>query len=215
VPEKRGTVAIAEREESDGTAGTVLTGLFDAYHSEAGTVLDEVEGLTADEAIAWGLERADEVEIRTADGDYHSAGPVDVHSYPTWAPDGPIRRRRRAGDEWRDRIEHDPAVPWLVLLDLLAPISASRPEANAFAEQAAARLGAPPPAPAPDWQDLEGMTFLLWGGDRAGPGPWQGPGYRIELELPAPTARRAMEEAVRRCGAPDGWAVSAYAKPLA
>jgi hypothetical protein len=209
----RSVVFIAERRESDGTAGTILTGVFDAHHEVGDAMVAEAEGLTAGEAIAWGREHADEVLIRLGEGGYHSAGTVNPHGAPAWTHDGPIAPRRLAGDEWRDRSERDPPVPWLVILDLWASLPASEADAEAFAERAAARLGALHPVPAPDSQDLDGMTLLLSDGDNAGPGPWQGSSYRIELELAAPTARMAMVEAVRRCAAPDGWAVSAYARP--
>src|SRR4051794_2709540 len=114
--EERGTVWIAEEYEVE-EGGLVFLGTFQAHHHDGGRV-DELRGASADEAIAWGRERASEVWIRLFDGDcYYAAGTSRPQDAPRWPPtDLPDlgRRRRLKGQEWRDRAEFDAPIAWLV-----------------------------------------------------------------------------------------------------
>jgi hypothetical protein len=116
VDERPGTVWISE--DFDRSEQYLLSGRFSArWEATHGRdFLDGPEGVSADEAIAWGREHADLVLIRPADSDvYYSAGRRNSREYPTW-PDGKqVRRRRWKGMEHLD-IAADEPIAWQVRL---------------------------------------------------------------------------------------------------
>ena len=136
-----GAVFIAE--EIDPRDVYWLTGAFSA-HWEAphGTGFrDGPEGVTADEAVAWGREQAEVVLIRLADSDvYQSAGRrrPDPET-PLWQPGTIVRPRRRPGMEHLD-LEAEEAIPWEVRL----PRWVSRTRTDAEVEQVRESLAADP-----------------------------------------------------------------------
>jgi hypothetical protein len=118
-----GTVFVAELMDPE--EPFMLTGLFAGHVERDDDLADEFEDLPADEAIAWGRERAKVVLIRTGDSDYYSAGPDNPQRLPEWpssaAPHGP---RRVPGFEALDNTEDDPPVLWDVR------VRARRPESD-------------------------------------------------------------------------------------
>jgi hypothetical protein len=116
---RRGTVSIAENVGGRANDGAIyLTGRFDASWQTDASRLDSAEKLTADEAIAWGRERAEDVRIRLADGArYFWAGagpaPPDLDAWPPADPP-PLRRRKAAEYASLDRTPDDPSIAWQV-----------------------------------------------------------------------------------------------------
>jgi len=115
-----GTVFIAEQEDPDDLF--MVTGLFAGHLERDDDLADEFEDLPADEAIAWGRQRARVVLIRTGDSDYYSAGVENPERLPEWpssaAPRGP---RRVRGFEALDNTEDDPPVLWDVRVEAESP----------------------------------------------------------------------------------------------
>src|SRR3954447_19033502 len=78
------------------------------------------EGVSAQEAIAWGREHADFVVIRPGDSDTHySAGrrvpePDASSDYPPWPEGQELPRRRAAGRDYIDRSPDAPPIVWRV-----------------------------------------------------------------------------------------------------
>lgn len=116
-----GTVFIAEDIAPDDIY--LLTGRFSAHWeaSEGPEHRDGPEGVTVEEAIAWGRTQADVVLLRLGDDDFHySAGtrqppPVegDDEHFPVW-PDGKrVARRRLPGMEHLDIVADEP-IAWQV-----------------------------------------------------------------------------------------------------
>jgi hypothetical protein len=107
-------------EDLDRREAMMLTGRFSGYIETGDEVVESFDDLSADEAIAWGRERAAFVLIRTGDGDYHSAGDLnpDPERFPRWPPSGlRLERRRPHGFEALDNTEDDPPVLWDVRID--------------------------------------------------------------------------------------------------
>ena len=112
-PAPNGTVWIAEDHDPD--SDMMLTGRFSGYLERGERPEEEFEGLTADEAIAWGRKRAAVVLIRAGDSGYCSAGEhnPDPEELPSWPPPGvELERRRPRGLEALDTDEGDPPVLW-------------------------------------------------------------------------------------------------------
>jgi hypothetical protein len=111
-----GTVFIGE--DLDAEQFGLLTGTFSAHWESAKGPdhFDGPEGVSADEAIAWGRRHADVVLIRLGDSDVnHSAGARRLDDCPVW-PDGKnVERRRLPGMEHLD-FESPHPVPWEVRL---------------------------------------------------------------------------------------------------
>jgi hypothetical protein len=93
----------------------MLPGRFSGYLDRGDRPVEEFQDRSAEEAIAWGRERAAVVLIRTGESDYYSAGEHNPEQLPTWPPPGlSLRRRRVAGFEALDNTEDDPPVVWNV-----------------------------------------------------------------------------------------------------
>jgi len=99
-----GVVFIAEDEEVDDRGRVWFTGQFDAHwESDDGQDFREgPEGVTAEEAVRWGRQQADVVQIRVGNGDlggadhgYFSAGTrqPDGDELPIWSETMSISRR--------------------------------------------------------------------------------------------------------------------------
>jgi hypothetical protein len=112
------TVFITEDHDPDD--GLIWTGRFSGYLDRGRRVAEEFEGLSVEEALAWGRARCDVVLVRPGDtGWYFSAGArnPDPEECPPWPADGlrPLRRRAR-GFEALDNTEDDPPALWDVRL---------------------------------------------------------------------------------------------------
>ncbi|HEU0019873.1 MAG TPA: hypothetical protein VFQ14_06245 [Thermoleophilaceae bacterium] len=115
-----GTVFIAEQEDPDDLF--MLTGLFAGHLERDDDLADEFEDLSADEAIAWGRERARVVLIRTGDSDYYSAGVENPDQFPEWPSSAlALARRRVRGFEALDNTVDDPPVLWDVRVEAKSP----------------------------------------------------------------------------------------------
>jgi hypothetical protein len=135
-------VYIAELEDFEGSS--ILTGRFRAHvESEDDGLGEEIEDVSADEAIAWGRERADVVLIRTGDSDYYSAGAEnpDLDDLPEWPPaDLRLERRRARGFEAMDNHEDDPPVLWDVRVSAeVSKLSRAKPFRDALRDHPATR----------------------------------------------------------------------------
>jgi hypothetical protein len=224
----RGTVWIGEDVASDDERGGVLyTGRFSAHHDTGRGLAEELTDAAADDAIAWGRERAPLVWIRLADGDWLAAGSGHETWAERWAPAASVSRRRPAGEEWRDRPEDAERVAWSVQVDLTPPYAEPRPDWDEQVARIAARGGAS------GWRARRLMTgatpgegwFAHDGEDNTGRAtlraPVDGPDagldlttYRLDFSLDAATAVHAMEYGLDRCLVPRGWAAVAWARPL-
>lgn len=143
--DREGTVFIAEDFSNDDPY--LLTGRFSAHwESEGGRQYRAgPEGVSADEAIAWGREQADVVLIRLGDSDvHHSAGshrppPAPDDDFPIWPEGRKVSRRRLPGMEHLDFESAEP-VQWEVRL----PRRVSRRGAHVEAEQLSGSLASDP-----------------------------------------------------------------------
>jgi hypothetical protein len=76
------------------------------------------EGVSAEEAIAWGRAQGDVVQIRVGeDHFYYSAGArqPENEQLPVWPQDGvPVARRRAPSMAYLDRTADDPPITWEV-----------------------------------------------------------------------------------------------------
>jgi hypothetical protein len=210
---QRGTVFIAEDTDFEPFEGEVYLGTFSAHLEGEHALLDAVDGVTLDEALAWGRERSDTVLLRLADSGYFWAGDEPVEGCPRW-PDGHgVRRRRPSGEEWRDRAPGDEPIRWWVQVDLKPPLVRPRPDWAAAVRALAVR------ADALRWGrgSAEIGAGAMLSDERRGPrarAGWEPVGFVIELEELAPTAGAAMRAAVARCAVPDGWTAFAVGCPL-
>lgn len=217
---RRGVVWIAEEVEwDDDGGGSWLTARFWAHH-DTGRVAAEVEGVSAEDAIAWGRERADTVHIRLGRGEYHTAGAVPTPDLEPWPPPDlpPLVRRRPPADAWRDRTATDPPIAWAVQLSL-HPADWSEPD-RAHWDCAIAELAGAAGAEGWDADALEAnRADIEEARRRAAPREDFGlytshrPAYRISLTEQAPTQALAIEQARRRVPAPAGWEVVTRAEP--
>lgn len=115
-----GTVFIAELLDPE--EQFTLTGLFAGHLEGDDDLAGEFEDLPADEAIAWGRERAGVVLIRTGDSDYYSAGVDNPEQLPEWPLSAaPLGRRRVRGFEALDNTEDDTPVLWDVRVEAKSP----------------------------------------------------------------------------------------------
>ena len=157
--QQEGIVCIAEEEDLDDIY--MLTGLFYGHHERDDEIAgEEFEGLTAEEAIAWGRARAPVVLIRTgASGIYLSAGHENPDGDPVWPPpDLRLGRRRIPGFEPLDNTEDDPPVLWDVRVAVNAPrLARTKPFRDAVRRHPAVRHVQ---APAPGYQPAS-AAFLV------------------------------------------------------
>jgi hypothetical protein len=150
VPEsKEGTVFVGEDFDEE---MFMWPGAFSAHwESPDGKQFREgPQGVSAQEAIEWGRERADVVYIRPGDSDvYYSAGLRHPDSgeddeTPIW-PDGTVvSRRREEGREYLDRTPNDSPIDWQIQLSYDLPAG----DVPRFAERFQAALDADPAAKA-------------------------------------------------------------------
>lgn len=225
----RGTVWIAEEDASDDAParGIVWTGRFSAHHDAGSGVPEELRDVTAEEAIAWGRERAPLVWIRLADGDWLAAGSAHESWAEVWDAGFAPQRRRPPGEEWRDRPEDAERISWSVQVDLTPPHRDPRPDWDAEVARIASRGGAS------GWRSRTLVTgagpdegWFVAGeevGDRAMLVDPEGRGYhsdgfdlttyRLDFDLTAATAVHAMEYGLDRCLVPAGWGAVAWAQP--
>jgi hypothetical protein len=169
---------------------------------------EQVEGLTLEDALAWGRARADEVYIRLGDSGYYSAGTVVAPDAPPWPPEDvpPLVRRRPASEAWKDRTEYDPPIDWDIELTLMPlQMSSDAAQDEALARATAEAMGAE--------FDPSGMRELL-AQLADGPATFYAPaGYVLRTTLSASTAGLAAAEAQRLCRVPEGWTLGVSASP--
>lgn len=108
-------VAVWIAEDDDPDDHMLLTARFSGHLVFGDRPGEEFVDLDADEAIAWGSERAAVVLIRTGDSDYYSAGEhnPDPDRFLPWPPSElSLVRRRPRGFEALDNTEADAPVLW-------------------------------------------------------------------------------------------------------
>ncbi|MGI8920175.1 MAG: hypothetical protein ACR2HD_00660 [Solirubrobacteraceae bacterium] len=135
-------VAVWIAEDDDPDDHMLLTARFSGHLVFGDRPGEEFVDLDADEAIAWGSERAAVVLIRTGDSDYYSAGEhnPDPDRFLPWPPSGlSLVRRRPGGFEALDNTEAAAPVLWDVRL--IANISVEI-DARPFQERVRAHLAA-------------------------------------------------------------------------
>src|SRR5689334_17319925 len=118
-PVKEGTVWIAE--DGDPHDSTYWAGVFSAHWVRPDDGFEEgPQGVSADDAIAWGRERADVVLIRSGDSDYFSAGTRQRagETLPEWPAGMTFERRRPAALAYLDRTDADEPILWNIRLIL-------------------------------------------------------------------------------------------------
>ncbi len=198
-------------DEGQDDLGSLYLGTFSGHVEGKTRMLEQVEGLTADEAIAWGRERAVVVLLRLADGDEHfSAGDENPRREREWPPPEPepVARRRPPGQEWRERTAADAPVAWAV--DLVVHVPADTPvAARAEAMGARARRGR--------LSDRRRLPFWVErvSGEAPGFDALTRVPHVVELDdVEAPTAHLAARRAAERLAAPADWAVTAHVLPL-
>lgn len=139
VVQRVGTVFVGE--DFDDVDPLVWSGRFSAHwEAEDGReFVDGPQGVSLDEAIAWGRSRADVVLVRLGDSEvHHSAGTRqprgDGEELPVWPESATVQRRRRPGMEHLD-ISADEPLRWIVRLPRHLP-------AEGFGEHARCVAGA-------------------------------------------------------------------------
>lgn len=216
---------IAEEEELDFDEfdpelhASWATGRFAASLQTDEELLEEVEGVTAGEAVAWGRARSARVLIRLAEGDYFSAGDEELEDLPAWPPpDLPeLVRRRVPSEEWKDRTPADAPIAWAVRAHLTPPdafgMLERRPEDDAAVAALADRTG----ALSWDSDALDGCieVFVEVARKRASSYTTYVPcAYTLHFQVEAST-HAVAEAAVReRVSLPSpGWGIDVQARP--
>jgi hypothetical protein len=116
-------------EDVDRGDPSFLTGRFSAHWQTGDRTphdfMDGPRGVPAEQAIAWGRDRADVVRIRVGeDGFYYSAGrrQPSAEELPKWPKVGMrLGRRRRPSVAYLDRKENDPPLLWEVRVEGVLP----------------------------------------------------------------------------------------------
>jgi hypothetical protein len=227
----RGIVRIDEESDLDLEHGPILTGLFTAQHIvDEVFVVEEIEHVGAEDAVAWGRERAEVVTVCVAEREYFSAGVRPAgNGYETWLAGLPLSPRRAAREEWRDRSPDDPPVTWRVYVDLESiRADGARDEDVARVAQAAG---------AARWVGADGVDHDVGDTGWAGTVEFKGMetvfsvmpmflaadtpldrdprhrAWRLQFDIQASTARQAMQDALSRC---EGhlWSAEAMTVPL-
>lgn len=141
--DKPGTVFIAE--DFDDEDRWMWPARFSVHweQQDGSGFVDGPEGVSLEEALAWGRQRSDVVLLRLGDSDtYYSAGarrlgaPGDEDIAP-WPQDATVRRRRHPGMEHLD-ISADEPIPWTVRLPRQLPAEGFEQHARRLADALAA-----------------------------------------------------------------------------
>jgi hypothetical protein len=222
-----GVVWISEDEDPFEPEGGMLLGTFSGHLDLGGPArADTFEGLTAEEAIAWGRARAGSVYIRFGRSGYYSAGARQSSEFPPWPPPDlpPLVRRRPPGEEWRDRTEADDPIPWRVDVHLAPPDWNTEELAGERAqwEKIVAAVAAESGADGWDADQIDGF-FADLAAARARSGgaeefAWMSrhnPCFDLHLSVQAPTQAIAIEQGLARSSVPEGWTMGASARPEA
>jgi hypothetical protein len=206
----RGEVFLAENQEDEPGGAVIFLGTFSGYH-DAGPdgIVGEISDLSAEEAIAWGRARASRVWIRLGESDYFDASEVPVEGEPRWPPPElpELTRRRPPGQEWRDRPEDAEPIRWRVTLHLIPSELVRSPSFDATVEGIAIQAGAEWTADSMEAALAEIHRQDLAGEGRSGWVTYHRPGYRLTMQVTAPTARAARRAALDLVSAPAGWRV--------
>jgi hypothetical protein len=208
-------VWIAEDEEPDGVSGDWLhSGTFYGHLERDEELVEEFEGLSLEEALAWGRARSDRVFIRYGESDYFSAGETPEPSVPTWPPAElpEFTRRRPQSQRWKDRTESDALIDWDVEL-LLEP--AELPIDRAARDRAAELVAAIADDIAASWDSRAVDDLLALHEATPEGGAIYAPvgAFALRLRTTAPTASLAVAAATERCRTPAGWTLTGRAEP--
>lgn len=222
-----GVVWISEDEDLYEPEGGMLLGTFSGHLDRGGSApAEEFEGLSVEEAIAWGRARAEWVYLRFGRSDYYSAGARKSREFAPWPPPDlpPLVRRRPPGEEWRDRTEADEPIPWRVDVHLTPPDwnTPQLADERARWEATVADIAAEAGADGWDGDQIEGF-FADIEAARARSGgaeefAWMtrySPCFDLHLVVDAPTQVIAIEQGQARCSTPEGWTMGASARPEA
>jgi hypothetical protein len=208
------TAWIAEDVDYDyDLGGWAFTGTFDASVQTDEEILEEADGVSLDDALAWARARSPRVMIRYGYSGYFSAGEESVPDAPPWPPpDLPEFVRRRTPDEgWKDRTDADPSIAWRVVASLRPPGSAAagrRPEDVRLVTDLAVTTGAD------DWDGHLIDHFARAAAAATGQTVYtEIPAYRLHYSVRASTPARAADDVRRQLGAPAGWELSISAEP--
>jgi hypothetical protein len=222
-----GVVWISEDEDTYEPEGGMLLGTFSGHLDAGGSApADEFEGLTAEEAIAWGRARADRVYIRLGRSGSYSAGARKSREFPAWPPPDlpPLVRRRPPEEEWRDRTEADDPIPWRVDVHLVPPNWDTAELADERARWEATVAAVAAVAGADGWDgdqieghfaDYEAARARSGGAEEFGWASYYHPCFDVHLTVHAPTQVSAIEQGLARCSVPEGWTIGASARPEA
>lgn len=211
----RGTVWLTEEDDEDG----FLTGTFSGFHDTDRERGDECWDLTFDEALEWARARADRVCVELGDYRRFSAGAKPLPDYPPWPPDDLPRpvRRRRPGEEWKDRTDADPPIGWAVTAWLESADGTIR-EDDALIRTLAER------AEAISWDrdeldgslaDMERAVEGARGGAEVGWFSYHMPAYRLRFDVSASTAPQAQALVSGRLDPPAEWVARVDVVPAA
>ena len=225
MPQRKGTVFIAEDEESVFTGSDVdhfLTGRFYGHLDTGRNVADEFEDLPLEEALAWARERADRIVVRIGYGPTYAIGFESASRLP-WPREGVAAptRRRTPDEEWKDRTDTDPDATWRATVGLAPPPPAGqtddgrRSEWDELVASVANELGARWSASTLDawFADLRAATRRARRSTtgEVGWGTSNSRRYELYLTVRAPTAARARRAAETRVPPlPEGWSVRAF-----
>jgi hypothetical protein len=227
----RGIVRIDEESDLDPERGPVLTGLFTAQHVvDEVFVVEEIEHASADDAVAWGRERAEVVTVCVAEREYFTAGVRPAgNGYEPWVAGVCLAPRRAAREEWRDRRPDDPPLTWRVLVDLGSIwADGARDEDVARVAQAAGAVrwargrdvdhdtGGTSWAGTVEFEGMEAVFSVMPMFLAADTPPDRDPrhrAWRLQFDIQASTALQAMQQALSRC-AGSRWSAEAMAVPL-
>jgi hypothetical protein len=208
------TVWIAEEDDFDyELGGFVCLGTFGASVQTEDELVEYVERLPLEAALAWGRERAARVLIRYYDSDYFSAGDEPVAGAPAWPPAvvPEFVRRRVPEDAWKDRMETDPPIAWRVEVRLEPPrLGRERDPAD---ERLVADLAAQTSADDWDGHLIDELGRKIAEAGEGGAVYTEIAAYRLHYSVEASTPAQATDAVERRMVAPAGWMLSVVAEP--
>ncbi len=188
-----------------GLGEQVFCATFSGYHDDGDAVRGEIINAVLPEALAWANARADDVQLRLADGDhYFAAGRFNSANDPTWPPDDlePVVRRRPPGEAWHDLPDDAPESRWRVLIHAHPPTVERRAEWDALIQRLAATIGADWSAASLDAAVADIRGKVSWTTSHA-------TAYKLAVHVVAPNAGTAERLALAQVELPIGWRLRA------
>jgi hypothetical protein len=204
-PARPAVVFVEELEDERG-----FLGRFSArFAPRRRTIADRAEGLTIDDALAWGRARAGLVLVRFGwRSELWSAGATPHWSYPPWPPPDlpPLVPRAVPPPDWpRGGVE----LTWAVTIRL-TPDRVLDDERDAWDIQVASAAAAAGLA----WDRTLLDGFLADAGDGAsGFSTWWSPAYRVHAVVPASDPAAAERAVAAGFEPPEGYRVEYRARP--